>query len=233
MQCLAVLWGARRACCRPRPRVQLLRCPAWCGASGGAWRCSGSCCRCGTGSSEGSAGSALPSWPAGAGRGGGAGRMGMRRRRDSKPPRPGARGGGRRARGLAVAALLGCTMPAATRAAPAGAQRGWRLPAWMATAGAPAGPAGPAAGCRMRSAVPAGTHKLHFCPERLLARHGGWPARNTPKCCCPTGLKEGAHPGAGGTCAGGHRPSCGQLPPPPSPAPPARTRLPSVTLSQP
>lgn len=33
---------------RPRQGGSRFRCPAWCGASGGAWRCTGSCCPCGT-----------------------------------------------------------------------------------------------------------------------------------------------------------------------------------------
>jgi len=49
-------------CCQPdQPllRRQLSRCPAWCGASGDAWRCTGSCCLSGNGSSGGWGGSVL------------------------------------------------------------------------------------------------------------------------------------------------------------------------------
>ena len=49
---------------------ELLRCRAWCGASGGAWRCSGSCCRCGTGSTVcvGGVFGGVLSWRTGGGR---------------------------------------------------------------------------------------------------------------------------------------------------------------------
>ena len=45
-------------------RGDRFRCPAWCGASDGAWRCSARCYPCACGSTEGRAGSGGQPWPA-------------------------------------------------------------------------------------------------------------------------------------------------------------------------
>ncbi len=50
----------------PSPRRQggrPFRCPAWCGASGGAWRCSAPCSRSACGSTGARAGSGARPWP--------------------------------------------------------------------------------------------------------------------------------------------------------------------------